>query len=98
MLTVLKVSSLASKCVCYRPENKQRGTPTQLNFKGLGIQNRNMPAESIQIVDEKNRVICVVIILSPRVLIIKMSIFSAGNGNKSVTVWAKYLGAPEGPY
>ena len=97
MLTVLKVSSLASKCVCYRPENKQRGIPTQLNFEGPEIQNRNMPADSIQIVDEKNRVICLVII-SPRVMIIKMSIFSAGNGNKSVTVWAKYLGAPERPY
>ena len=97
MLTVLKVSSLASKCVCYRPENKQRGIPTQLNFEGPEIQNGNMPADSIQIVDEKNRVICLVII-SPRVMIIKMSIFSAGNGNKSVTVWAKYLGAPERPY
>ena len=79
-------------------QNKQRRCTTQLNFKGLEIQNRNMPADSIQIVDEKNRVICLVIILSPRIMIIRMSIFSAGNGNKSVTVWAKCLGAPERPY
>ena len=33
MLTGLKVSSLACKCVFYRPENNAKRDPMELNFK-----------------------------------------------------------------
>ena len=50
-----------------------------------------------QRVDEKNRVIFLFIMLTPRVEVTRMSkngpyfVFSADNSIKSVTVWAKYL-------
>ena len=38
MLIDLKVSSLASKCVFYRPEHNAEGGPVELNFEGLEMQ------------------------------------------------------------
>ena len=38
MLIDLKVSSLASKCVFYRPEHNVKGEPVELNFEGLEMQ------------------------------------------------------------
>ena len=38
MLIDLKVSSLASKCVFYRPEQNAKGEPVELNFEGLEMQ------------------------------------------------------------
>ena len=39
MLIDLKVSSLAIKCVFYRPEHNAKGGPVELNFEGLEMQN-----------------------------------------------------------
>ena len=39
MLTKLKVSSLACKCVFYRPKHNAKGSCHELNFKGLAMQN-----------------------------------------------------------
>ena len=38
MLTGLKILSLASKCVFYRPEHDVKRYPIELNFEGLQIQ------------------------------------------------------------
>ena len=38
MLAGLKVSSLASKYVFYRPEHNAKEDPMELNFKGLEMQ------------------------------------------------------------
>ena len=57
----------------------------EFNF-GLGMQKWNIPMDRAQRVDEKNRVICVIIMFTPRVMVIKMSrmanvlYYSAGEG------------------
>ena len=38
MLTGLKASSLACKCLFYRPEHNAKGGHMELNFEGLGMQ------------------------------------------------------------
>ena len=38
MLKHLKMSSLACKCVFYRPENNAKGDPVDLNFEGFEMQ------------------------------------------------------------
>ena len=38
MLTTLKVSLLAYKCVFYKPKNNAQGYPKELNFGGLEMQ------------------------------------------------------------
>ena len=35
MITGLKLSSLACKCIYYRTEHKAKGEPMELNFEGL---------------------------------------------------------------
>ena len=68
VLTGLKVSSLAWKCVFYRPEHNGKGEgPMELNFEGLEMQKWNIPTWA-QRVDEKNGVDCPVIILTPELL------------------------------
>ena len=57
MLTGLKVSSLACKCVFYRLKHRD---PMKLNFEGLEMQKWNIPTDRTQGVDEKNRIICLV--------------------------------------
>ena len=51
----------------------QRGNPMELNFEGLKIQKWNIATDGTQRVDEKNGFICLVIMLTPRVMVIKMS-------------------------
>ena len=59
----------------------------------------NIPMDRAQSVDEKNEGICLVIMFTFRVIVIKMSkmaeffLFSADESKKSVTVWIKYLSA-----
>ena len=71
----------------------QRGDHIKLNFEILEMQKWNIPTDKTQRVDEKNGVIC----FTRRVIVIRMSkmapffVFSADDGKKSVTVWAKYL-------
>ena len=48
MLTGLKVSSLASKYVFYRPEHNAKEDPMELNFKGLEMQKWNLSADRAQ--------------------------------------------------
>ena len=43
------------------------------NFEGLEMQKRNIPMDVAQRVDEKNEVICLVIMFTPQVMVIEMS-------------------------
>ena len=56
MLTGFKVSSLASKCVFYRPEHKANGGLVKWNYEVLGMQRWDKPTDRAQRVDEKNGV------------------------------------------
>ena len=58
MLTDLKESSLACKCVFCRPEQNAKGDPMELNFEDLELQKWNIPMDRAQRVDEKNVIIC----------------------------------------
>ena len=51
----------------------QRGDPLELNFEDLEMKNWNIPMDKTQRVDEKNGVNCLVIIFTPRVMVMKMS-------------------------
>ena len=51
MLTGLKVSSLARRCVFYRPEQNAKGGPHGLFFEGLAMQKWNKPMDRAQRVD-----------------------------------------------
>ena len=74
MSTGLKVSSLACKCVFYRPEHNAKGEyPMELNFESLEMQKLNISIDIVQRVNGKNGVICLVIMFDPSVTIIKMS-------------------------
>ena len=76
MLTGLKVSSLACKRVFWRPEhnkNINKGDPMELNFEDLEMQKWNTLTDRAQRVDEKNGAICLVIMFTLRVTVIKMS-------------------------
>ena len=73
MSTDFKVSSLASKCLFYRPEHSANEGPLKLNFEGLGMERLNKPMGSTQRVDGKNWFICLVIMFTSRAMVIKMS-------------------------
>ena len=49
----------------------ERGSLEQ-NFEGLEIQKWNIPNDTAQRVDEKNGVICLVIMFTPKSMVIKM--------------------------
>ena len=71
MLPALKMSSLTCKCVFYRPElNAKREAPWNWIVKVL---KWNIPMNRAQRVDERNGIICLVIMFSPRVMVFKMS-------------------------
>ena len=102
MLTGLKVSLLA--CKYFKCFTDKKTMQIELNFEGLEIQKLNIPTHRTQRVGEKKGVICIVIMLTPRVMVIKMSkygsffVFSADDSKKIVLVWANYLNAPERSY
>ena len=74
MLTGLKLSSLPCKCISYRLEhNTKGGGIKELNFEVLEMQKRNILTDRAQRVYEKNEVICLVIMFTPGVMVIKMS-------------------------
>ena len=54
MLTDLKLSSLACKCVFYIPEHNAKGEPIELSFEGLEMQKQNIPTDGAQRVDESS--------------------------------------------
>ena len=60
MLTDLKVSFLACKCVFYRPKHNAKD-PIELDLEGLEKQKWNIATDRAQIVEDKNWVICLVI-------------------------------------
>ena len=69
LLTGLKVSYLAYKCVFYRQEHYAR----RIKFESLEIQKENMPIDRNQRVGEKNGIICFVIMFTPSAIVIKIS-------------------------
>ena len=100
MLTGFRMLSLACKCIFYKPEHTLRGNPLELNFEGLEIKKENIPTDRALRDDEKNGFICLVIMFTPRIKVIKMSklahfleflLIKA----KIQSIWAKYLSACE---
>ena len=69
----------------------------ELNFEGLEMQKGNIPTDRAQKVNEKNAVICLLIMFTPQFMVIKRSknslffVFSADVSKILVTVWTKYL-------
>ena len=100
MLTGLELSSLAYHCVFYRPEHNAKGDHIELNFECLEMQKRKISTDRSQLVDEKNVVICLAIMLT----VIRMSkvahffLLSAEDSKKPVTIWVKHLSASERSY
>ena len=87
--------SLACKTVDFTDQNiEQRGDLMELNFEGLKMQKWNVPTDRIQIVDEKNEVICLVIMFTKEDLSVALKYFvqavtnfllsSAENTNKAM--------------
>ena len=54
-----------SKCVYYRPEHRANRGPLKMDF--------NKPTDRAQRVDKKNVFICLVIMFTSRVMVIKIS-------------------------
>ena len=87
MVTNLKVSLLPCERVFYRPKHSGRGE----------MQKWNMPTDRAQWIHEKNGVICLVFIITSRVMVIIMSrlahffVLYASDSKKWVTVWANYI-------
>ena len=79
MWTGLKVSWLTCKYVFYKPEHDSKGEggrgggPMKLNFEGLQMQKWNIATDRIQKVRKGNEFICLVIMFTPAVMVIKMS-------------------------
>ena len=48
----------------------------ELNFEGYEMQKWNIPTDRAQRIDEKNGVICLVIMYTPGVMVIKMQSIS----------------------
>ena len=76
-LVDLKVSPLASKSLFHKTEHKARRgeeevVDKKLIFEGFDMQKHTIPTDGDQKVDEKNGVICVVIMFTAEVVIIKV--------------------------
>ena len=55
-------------------QNKmQRGDTMELNFEGLEFQKCNITTDRAQTVDQKKAVIRLIIMFTPRIIVIKMS-------------------------
>ena len=67
------ITWMLSKWVFYRTEHRANGGHLKLNFEGPGIQRWNKPTDRDQKVDKKNVFICLVIMFTSRVIVIKMS-------------------------
>ena len=82
----------------------RRGHLMELSFEGLEIQKLDMPTDRPQRVDTKSEIICLVMMFSSTVMVFKMKkhgsffVFSADSSKKLVTVWVRYLIAPEISY
>ena len=69
MLTALKVSSLARKCVFYRTK---KNSTKELNIQGLEMQKWDIPTDRALRVHEKYGVIFLVMMFTPGGMVIKM--------------------------
>ena len=69
----------------------------ELNSEGFKMQKWNISTDRTQTLDEKNGVVCLVIMFTNGVMVIKMahSCVFCWWQQKSVTVWAKHLSASE---
>ena len=75
----------------------------ELKFEGLKMQKLNTQMDRAQRVNEKNGDICLVIMFTPQVMVIKMSnssffVFSADTNKKSVTFLTICLHASDRSY
>ena len=68
MLTGLKLSSLVRKYVFYRPEQNAKGGSHEIEF----WRSANAEMDRAEKLYEKNEVICLVFMFTPRVMVIKM--------------------------
>ena len=104
MLTGLKVTSLACRCVFYRTEHMQRGVPLNWNLKVLKWEN-----EIYQTIKLKEYMRKLGHLSSYRVYSqnyghknVKSGsssfVFSVNDSKLSLTVWVKYLGASKRSY
>ena len=84
MLTGLKVSPLACKCVFYRPDHNTNGGPHENELWSWNAKMK-YPMNKAQKVDEKNGVICLVIMFTSRAMVIKLY-FLLMTAKKLVTV------------
>ena len=73
MLIDLKVLCLACKCLFHRPEQNKKGWTHENEFWRFWKQNWNIPIDRAQRADEKNGVIFLFIIFSPKVMVVNMS-------------------------
>ena len=78
LTSLTKMSSLVCKSVFYRPEHNANE-----KLKDLKCKNWNIPTDRAQRADKKNEFICLVIILTFRVLVINLLM---SGGNKMVTL------------
>ena len=64
----------------YRPEHNAKegggGGPLPGNFEGLEMQKRNITMDRAQSVNLNNGIICLVIVFTPKVMVINMAHFS----------------------
>ena len=51
----------------------QKGDSMELNFEGFEMQKSNIPTDRTRRTDEQNGVICLVIMFTPGVIVIKIS-------------------------
>ena len=72
MLTDLKVSSWACKGVFYRPECNAKGETHVIEFGRSWNAEMKYTMDRAQRADEKNEVICLFTMFTPRVMVIKM--------------------------
>ena len=65
----------------------------KLNFEDLEMQKRNICTDGAQRVDERNMVMCLIIMFI--ILMPHFFLFSVDDRKKLVKVWANYLKAPK---
>ena len=67
------MSSLTCKLVFYRPKHNEKEDTVDLNFKFPEMQKWNIPKDRAQRVETKVGVICLDILFTAGVMVIKMS-------------------------
>ena len=97
MLTAFKVSSLANKCVFYRPKHSANGGHLKLNFEGLlECKDKINQGTSAQRVDDKMGPFVELSCLFPEFWLLKCQkwrffIFPADDSKKIVKLWAQHV-------